>query len=146
MSRQNNRTLAPHYVSLAVLTALAFALTGCSSSNDEHEDHDHDEHAGQDHSEHSAPPPTTKIAVDITDDYPLATCVVSGEPLEAMGGHVSIQYEGREVRFCCKDCAKSFKKEPHKYLALLDKAASGQPVPEHDTTEHEHHDHSGHEH
>ena len=38
-------------------------------------------------------------------------------------------HEGREVRFCCNDCVKEFKKEPAKYLALLDAAAAGKALP-----------------
>lgn len=55
--------------------------------------------------------------------YPLATCVVSGEKLDEMGEPVVFKYEGREVRFCCKDCVKEFKKDPKKYLKKLDDAA-----------------------
>ena len=145
MSRRNNHTLTPLYVSLAVLTALTVAMIGCDSSNVDQDDGP-DKHAGHDHSEHSAAPPFKKIAENSPGDDPLTTCIVSGEPLDVMGDPYIIQYEGREVRFCCKDCEKSFKKEPLKYLALLDKAASGQPLPEHDTQEHKDHDHSGHEH
>ena len=31
-------------------------------------------------------------------------------------------YEGREIKFCCKDCVADFKKEPLKYLAKIDAA------------------------
>jgi YHS domain-containing protein len=54
-----------------------------------------------------------------TNDYPLTTCVVSGEKLGEMGAPVVIQYEGQEVRFCCKGCVKDFKADPEKYLAKL---------------------------
>ena len=54
--------------------------------------------------------------------YPLKTCVVSGEKLDSMGKPFIYDHEGREVRFCCKNCVKDFKKEPAKYLKLLDAA------------------------
>lgn len=54
--------------------------------------------------------------------YPLTTCVVSGEKLDSMGKPYAYDHEGREVRFCCKNCVKDFKKEPAKYLKLLDDA------------------------
>ncbi len=54
--------------------------------------------------------------------YPLTTCVVSGEKLDSMGKPKVIQYEGREVRFCCAECEKDFRKEPAKYLKKLDDA------------------------
>jgi hypothetical protein len=63
--------------------------------------------------------------------YPLDTCVVSGDKLEGggMGGPVDYIYkqEGkpdRLVRFCCKSCIKDFKKDPAKYLKLIDEAAA----------------------
>ena len=61
--------------------------------------------------------PTTKPA------YPLTTCVVSGEKLGEMGKPVVIQYEGREVQFCCSSCPKEFRKDPAKYLRKIDDAA-----------------------
>jgi YHS domain-containing protein len=57
------------------------------------------------------------------DDYPLDTCVVSGEKLGDMGDTVVFQYEGHEVRFCCKKCKKDFLKDPEKYLKMIDDAA-----------------------
>lgn len=61
--------------------------------------------------------PATKPA------YPLTTCVVSGEKLGEMGKPAVIQYEGREVQFCCASCEKEFKKDPAKYLKKIDEAA-----------------------
>lgn len=58
-----------------------------------------------------------------TRPYTLKTCIVSGDKLGGdMGEPVTLQYEGREIRFCCKDCVKDFKKEPAKYLKMLDEA------------------------
>lgn len=59
--------------------------------------------------------------------YPLTTCVVSGETLGEMGKPIDYIYkeEGkpdRLVKFCCKMCVGKFKKDPAKYLALLDAA------------------------
>ena len=65
-------------------------------------------------------------------DYPLTTCVVSGENLEGgdMGEPVDYIYKepgkpDRLVRFCCKMCVPKFEKDPAKYLAKLDEAAAG---------------------
>jgi YHS domain-containing protein len=66
--------------------------------------------------------PTTKPA------YPLTTCVVSGEKLGEMGKPHVIQYEGREVQFCCPNCEKEFKKDPAKYLKKIDDAAKKTPA------------------
>lgn len=53
------------------------------------------------------------------DDYPLETCVVSGEKLGGMGAPTEYVYQNRLVRFCCDGCIKTFNKDPQKYLAML---------------------------
>jgi YHS domain-containing protein len=54
--------------------------------------------------------------------YPLKTCVVSGEKLGEMGKPFVFEYEGREVKLCCKSCQKDFKKEPAKYVKKMEEA------------------------
>jgi len=63
--------------------------------------------------------------------YPLTTCVVSGDALEGgdMGAPIDYVYkkEGqpdRLVRFCCSMCPSKFKKNPDKYLKMIDDAAA----------------------
>jgi hypothetical protein len=68
-------------------------------------------------------------ATDATASYPLDTCVVSGEKLGSMGAPIDYTHkeEGkpdRLVRFCCKMCIPKFKKDPAKYLKLIDEAAA----------------------
>jgi len=61
-------------------------------------------------------------------DYPLRTCVVSGEGLSGgMGGPVDYVYreEGkpdRLIRFCCRTCLRDFKRSPERFLKKLDAA------------------------
>lgn len=62
-------------------------------------------------------------------DYPLDTCVVSGEkmthgdkPYEYI--HKEAGKPDRLVLLCCDGCVDDFKKEPAKYLAKLDAAAA----------------------
>ena len=61
--------------------------------------------------------------------YPLTTCVVSGDKLGGdMGAPFDYIYKedgkpDRLVRFCCKGCLKDFKKDPAKYLKMIDDAA-----------------------
>ena len=55
--------------------------------------------------------------------YPLSVCIVSDEKLGDMGEPEVLHYKGREIKFCCSDCVKSFNKDPQKYIAKLDKAA-----------------------
>ena len=63
-------------------------------------------------------------------DYPMRTCVVSGEGLGGkMGGPVDFIYtqEGkpdRLVRLCCRSCVRDFKRSPQRFLAKLDAAAA----------------------
>lgn len=66
-----------------------------------------------------------------TKPYALDVCLVSGEKLGEMGAPIVIQYEGREIRFCCASCEKPFRKDPAKFLKKLDeaeKAAATQPT------------------
>lgn len=61
------------------------------------------------------------------DNYPLTTCVVSGEDLGSMGDafdyiHKEEGKPDRLVRMCCDGCLKKFKKDPAKYLARIDAA------------------------
>jgi hypothetical protein len=50
-------------------------------------------------------------------NYPLTTCVVSGEALG--DDRVAYKWGDTEVQFCCPDCVKDFEKEPEKYLAKI---------------------------
>ena len=51
--------------------------------------------------------------------YPLDTCLVSGEKLGEMGKPFEIVHEGQQIKFCCKNCAPKFAKDPAKYLSKL---------------------------
>lgn len=56
------------------------------------------------------------------DSYPLDVCVVSGEPLDSMGSPVTLDHQGRVVKFCCSHCIAEFEKDPASHLAKLDAA------------------------
>ena len=51
--------------------------------------------------------------------YKLDTCIVSDEKLGEHGKPVVMDYQGQEIKLCCKDCIKDFKKEPEKYISKL---------------------------
>ena len=36
-----------------------------------------------------------------------------------MGKPVTLIYKGQEMKFCCKDCVKDFKKNPEKWMKKL---------------------------
>lgn len=56
--------------------------------------------------------------------YPLTTCVVSSEALDAMGKPFVFVYEGQEVKLCCKQCKKDFDKEPATYIKKIQETKS----------------------
>jgi hypothetical protein len=69
-------------------------------------------------------------------DYPLNTCMVSEDKLEEgdMGPPQDMVYrqEGqpdRLVRLCCTHCVRDFKKDPAKYLKMIDDAAAAKAKP-----------------
>lgn len=51
--------------------------------------------------------------------YPLTTCVISGEALDAMGKPFATSYDGEEVLLCCKMCQKEFDETPAAYVAKV---------------------------
>lgn len=66
-----------------------------------------------------------------TAPYPMTTCVVSGDKLEAGDMGPIIEYVHKEegkpdrlVRLCCKGCVKDFKKDSAKFLKKIDDAAA----------------------
>jgi YHS domain-containing protein len=56
--------------------------------------------------------------------YPLTFCVVSGDKLGEMGSPVVTNYNGQEIKFCCKDCVKDFDKDPAKYIKKIEAEAA----------------------
>ncbi len=77
---------------------------------------------------HADPEQYLAILAEARNPYPLTTCVVSGEELGAMGDPVILNYEGQEVRLCCKGCVKKFNADPEQYLALLEQARDTYPL------------------
>lgn len=75
--------------------------------------------------ESKTPPPAKETAG--ADDYPLKTCVVSGETLGSMGEFVTYTHRepgkpDRVVRFCCEGCIEDFRQNTEKFLKKLDAA------------------------
>ncbi|MBL4701952.1 MAG: hypothetical protein JKX85_11910 [Phycisphaeraceae bacterium] len=62
------------------------------------------------------------------ENYPLATCVVSGEKLGGdMGKPLQYVAGTQLVKFCCKGCVKAFEKNPAKYLSQLEAKPTKNP-------------------
>lgn len=55
-------------------------------------------------------------------DYPLDTCVVSGEPLGSMGDPINVVVNGELVKLCCKGCIKKLQMTPGDYMPKLHSA------------------------
>ncbi len=106
--------LTKHILTAVLLTGLA-AGTMSLRADDEHKDHKHGD-AKTEQKDAKAKP------------YPLEKCIVSDEKLGEMGKPVVLTYEGQEMKFCCKDCVKSFNKEPAKYIKKMNDEAAKKPA------------------
>ena len=56
------------------------------------------------------------------EDYPLDTCVVSGQALGSMGEPVELLVDDTLVRLCCAGCVGAVKGDPETYVAKIDAA------------------------
>ena len=83
----------------------------------------------------AAPPPAPSAEqvawlAHAKTDYPLRTCLVTGESLAGgMGGPVDYIHKAegqpdRLVRLCCRACLRDFKRSPERYLKRLDAATA----------------------
>jgi hypothetical protein len=60
--------------------------------------------------------------------YPLNTCAVTDEKIGTDGmDPYTFTHEGREVKLCCKDCLKEFKKDTAKYIKKIEAAEKKKP-------------------
>lgn len=57
-------------------------------------------------------------------DYPLTQCLVSKDKLGEMGKTDDVVIAGRLVRLCCGSCEDEVKKNPAKFVAMIDEARS----------------------
>jgi hypothetical protein len=49
-------------------------------------------------------------------------CPVTGDEVGGdMGKPIYVEYQGKKIGLCCKDCVKDFKKNPAKFAALAEK-------------------------
>jgi YHS domain-containing protein len=71
------------------------------------------------HDEHQATPQQAEAAEKVIP-YLADTCPISGGKLGSMGDPIVLEYDGREVRFCCKGCIKKFEKAGDEGWAKLD--------------------------
>lgn len=57
--------------------------------------------------------------------YTYDKCIVIEQPLTFGGGPFTRNYDGREVKFCCRPCIKTFEANPVIWLAKLDRWDAG---------------------
>lgn len=58
--------------------------------------------------------------------YTLPGCAVTGEKLGDMGEPVVKDYNGQQIKFCCKGCVKKFEKDVDQNLAKVLKQIAAQ--------------------
>ena len=88
-------------LALTAIVTFGLGLTGCANQNESEkeatEQHDHggDGH-NHDHGDHDAGVPASKpVAASDLIPYPLGTCIVSGDELDAMGEPISYAWKDR---------------------------------------------------
>ncbi len=104
---------------IPLIVGVALLAAACSNEAAKPEPHVHD--ASHPHEATKAADKTPAGMKETTPsaDYPLKTCVVSGEDLGAMGERIAYTYDVTEVQFCCPDCLEKFGKDPQPYLAKV---------------------------
>lgn len=127
------------FTGIAVVALFALTFIGCGGA-------DQNQSEAQDmHAESQAPHNETHAMPTKAEAYPLDYCIVSGEELGEMGDPVEYDYQGRTIKFCCKNCVKKFKADPDYYIAKLDSAVAGN-LDMHESMHNEGDDHADHDH
>lgn len=87
---------------IAAIACTLFA-PGCGDSGDEHENHsDHKRHEG------AVAPVRGTSSPTASDPAILNTiCPIQGEPIDPA---ITVDYEGKKVAFCCKECIPEWNK------------------------------------
>lgn len=65
----------------------------------------------------------------VGDAYPLSYCIICDKKIDSKGEPVSVDHNGRDIKFCCPGCAALFRKEPAGYLAQMDTKMVEQQLP-----------------
>ena len=53
-------------------------------------------------------------------------CPVMGGKIDG-NSKVTYEYEGKIYNFCCSDCVEAFKKDPQKYISMVEKELAARP-------------------
>ncbi len=57
------------------------------------------------------------------------TCPVTGEKLGSMGPPIPVSVNGRTIQVCCQGCVSAVRKNPDKYLKIVDDDVARPQVP-----------------
>ena len=71
-------------------------------------------------------------------------CPLSKEKVDVMGDIVEYEHDEKVYNFCCKMCLKDFKKDPDKYIKIVDEMMASEVTGEveESSEEHDHESHS----
>jgi len=83
------------------------------------------DHGGHDKGSSHETSKTKKFSADAVE-VGNKICPVSKQNVEEMGGAIQYEYEGKIYNLCCKMCLKDFKKNPEKYIQIIDKMMESQ--------------------
>jgi YHS domain-containing protein len=107
------RTNLAIVLAAAMIVPLALAAVGCKSETAAPTPSSSAKTPGQ---------PSTPAAAEIAQK----TCPV--RPNEKIDPTVFVDYNGRKIYFCCRDCIPVFQKDPVKYLKIVDEQIKAAPA------------------
>lgn len=99
------------------------ALFVCAGSVFASEGHDHSDHKGSMMEDHEMMEDEHKEGMNESKAVEVGNkiCPVSGEKVGGdMGEIVKYEYKGKIYNLCCTMCAKDFKKDPEKYIKIVE--------------------------
>ena len=113
---------------LAIATLLFATSAAANPLQEGHGDHDHGDHGHGEHAKKEVKTPAKKKA-GTSGLYLLSMDMVTGKTLGPIDKQIKIDHEGRELRFSSEKSVGKFRKDPAKYIALIDAAIIKQQLP-----------------
>lgn len=105
---------------VALLALLSLSLAGMALAPN----------AGKDEKKPETPKEKAPAKSDVKGDpYLLDHCAVCDQKFDEKHPAMTQDVDGREFRFCCKECAAKFKAEPAKFTAKVDEELVKQQLP-----------------
>lgn len=123
------------------IITIGMVLLLCSGRVFAGEGHDHDEHKGSVMEDKGSMTQHAEEEESVAIEVGNKICPVSGESIEAMGEPVQVELNGKIYDLCCKMCAKSFKKDPEKYIKIIEENMEEEDKGSYSEDEHTEHHH-----